>query len=169
MAKITNQILWVLHSVLVLQCLCGEYNSTPLTQKVVSGLLSLLWFSSALSYKHTSFHGFFLNFGPKTKAQHFTEEMENQPSAFMLLILEFAFIISVFENHISFILFFKWKYSCVWCYVHYRGSGSSISTSSSIVCRSCLDLVLLWLWHWPQLQLWFDPWPRNFNMLQVWS
>ena len=29
-------------------------------------------------------------------------------------------------------------------------------------------LALLHLWHRSQLQLRFNPWPRNFHMLQVW-
>ena len=29
-------------------------------------------------------------------------------------------------------------------------------------------LALLQLWHRLQLQLTFDPWPRNFHILQVW-
>ena len=37
-----------------------------------------------------------------------------------------------------------------------------------LICRYCSDPVWLWLWHRLQLQLWFDLWPRNFHMLQVW-
>ena len=34
-------------------------------------------------------------------------------------------------------------------------------------CRCSSDLVSLWLWCRPQLQLQFDPWPRNLHMLQT--
>lgn len=43
-----------------------------------------------------------------------------------------------------------------------------------LCCHSCgvghrcgSDVALLWLGHRPQLQLQFDPWPRNFHMPQV--
>ena len=46
------------------------------------------------------------------------------------------------------------------------GEGSWVAMSGGVSCRCSSDLVLTWLWCRLQLQLWFNPSPRNFHMLQ---
>lgn len=44
---------------------------------------------------------------------------------------------------------------------------SGAATSYSTECRCGSDPVLPWPWHRPQLQLWFDSQPKNFQMPPV--
>ena len=47
------------------------------------------------------------------------------------------------------------------------GEGSSVATGCGIGHTCGLNPVSLWLRHRPQLQFWFNPWPRNFHMSQM--